>query len=98
MRSADVNPYILYSKVVGLTSAAPTTPGTTPTVDPVAQELAATRKSVNDLVRGEMKSLMNMSVLSSADKQRLAAALRRHPRHRSQHGQHGRRFGGHVSR
>ena len=71
VRSADVNPYLLYSKVVGLTSAAPTTPGTTPTVDPVAQELAATRKSVNDLVRGEMQSLMKMSVLSSADKQRL---------------------------
>jgi hypothetical protein len=75
VRSADVNPYTLYSKVVGLAAAAPApTPTggmTTPTVDPVAQELAVTRKSVNDLVRGEMKSLMNMSVLSSADKQRL---------------------------
>src|SRR4051812_13734504 len=71
VRSADVNPYLLYSKVVGLAGAAPTTPGTTPTVDPVAQELANRRKSVNDLVRGELKDLMNMSVLSAADKQRL---------------------------
>lgn len=74
VRSADVNPYLLYAKVVGLASSAPTTPTTgttTPTVDPVAQELANKRKSVNDLVRGELKSLMNMSVLSAADKQRL---------------------------
>ena len=72
VRSADVNPYLLYSKVVGLAGAAPATPGmTTPSVDPVAQELANRRKSVNDLVRAELKDLMNMSVLSSADKQRL---------------------------
>jgi hypothetical protein len=71
VRSADVNPYLLYSKVVGLAGAAPTTPGATPTADPVAQELANRRKSVNDLVRGELQSLMNMSVLSAADKQRL---------------------------
>ena len=75
VRSADVNPYLLYSKVVGLTggAAAPAAmPGATaPTTDPVAQELANKRKSVNDLVRGELKSLMNMSVLSAADKQRL---------------------------
>ena len=71
VRSADVNPYLLYSKVVGLAGAAPTTPGTTPSADPVAQELANRRKSVNDLVRGELTSLMNMSVLSTADKQRL---------------------------
>jgi len=71
VRSGDQNPYILYSKLMGLTSAAPTTPGTTPTVDPVAAELAATRKSVNDLVRGELTSLMNNSALSSDDKMRL---------------------------
>jgi Protein of unknown function (DUF1552) len=73
VRAADVNPYLLYSKVVGLPDAAgPTMPGTpTPTVDPVAQELANTRKSVNDLVRAELSSLMNMSALSAADKQRL---------------------------
>jgi len=72
VRSADVNPYLLYSKVVGLAGAAPAMPGTpAPTVDPVAQELANRRKSVNDLVRGELKDLMNMSVLSTADKARL---------------------------
>jgi hypothetical protein len=71
VRSADVNPYLLYSKVVGLAGAAPTMPGTTPAVDPVAQELANKRKSVNDLVRGELTSLMNLPVLSAADKQRL---------------------------
>jgi hypothetical protein len=74
VRSADVNPYLLYSKVVGLAGSAPTTPSTpsTPsTTDLIAQELANKRKSVNDLVRNELKSLMNMSVLSAADKQRL---------------------------
>jgi hypothetical protein len=76
VRSADVNPYLLYSKVVGLTNAAPTTPTTPttptmPTVDPIAQDLANKRKSVNDLVRAELTSLKNMSVLSAADKMRL---------------------------
>jgi len=45
--------------------------GTTTPMDPVAAELANTRKSVNDLVRGEMKSLLGNSALSSADKARL---------------------------
>jgi len=73
VRSADVNPYILYKKVVGLagTTTTPTTPGTTPTVDPIAQELANKRKSVNDLVRAELNSLMANSALSAADKNRL---------------------------
>jgi hypothetical protein len=73
VRGADVNPYLLYSKVVNLATAAPTPSGTMPmtTVDPVAAELAATQKSVNDLVRAELNSLMGMSALSSADKNRL---------------------------
>lgn len=71
VRSADTNPYLLYSKVVGLTGSAPTTPGMAPTTDPIAQELANKRKSVNDLVRGQLNSLKNMSVLSKADKDRL---------------------------
>lgn len=75
VRSADVNPYLLYSRVVGLASAAPTTP-TTPSTTPsaadvAAQEIANRRKSVNDLVRGELKSLMGMSALSAADRARL---------------------------
>ncbi len=45
-------------------------PPARPTTDPVAAELSATRKSVNDLVRAELNSLMNSSALSSADKLR----------------------------
>jgi len=74
VRAADVNPYILYSKVVGLadSGSGPTTPTTpmTPTMS-AAQELANRRKSVNDLVRGELQSLMSLSVMSGADKRRL---------------------------
>ncbi len=36
-----------------------------------AAELLASRKSVNDLVRGELNSLMALSALSAADKARL---------------------------
>jgi hypothetical protein len=68
VRAGDQNPYLLYSKLMGLTSTSST--GTT-TTDPVAAELAATRKSVNDLVRGELTSLMNNSALSKDDKDRL---------------------------
>ena len=69
VRAADLNPYTLYSRIVGLTT---TTGGsTTPTSDPVAAELISTRKSVNDLVRAELNSLKAMSALSSADKQRI---------------------------
>lgn len=72
VRSADVNPYLLYSKVVGLAGATgDTSTGGTSTVDPIAQALANRRKSVNDLVRGELKSLMGQSALSAADRQRL---------------------------
>jgi hypothetical protein len=68
VRAGDQNPYTLYSKLVGLTTATPTGGTTT---DPVAAELVATRKSVNDLVRGELNSLMGNSALSADDKQRL---------------------------
>jgi hypothetical protein len=68
VRAGDQNPYILYSKLVGLTTTSSS--GTT-TTDPVAAQLAANRKSVNDLVRGELNSLMKNPVLSSDDKQRL---------------------------
>jgi len=70
VRSADDNPYTLYSKLMGLTgsgSGGTTTPPPTGMLD----ELANSRRSVNDFVRDELKSLMGMSVLSSADKQRL---------------------------
>jgi hypothetical protein len=67
VRAADLNPYTLYSKLVGLTTSS----GGGTTTDPVAAELAATRKSVNDLVRGELKSLMANPALSAADVKRL---------------------------
>jgi len=70
VRAADVNPYLLYSKVVGLTAGGGTTGGGG-TTDPIAAELATTRKSVNDFVREELNSLMSMSALSSDDKGRL---------------------------
>ncbi len=66
-RAADVNPYILYAKLVGLIDGAG--PGTG--VDPLAAELMASRKSVNDLVRAELKALQGLSVLSRDDQLRL---------------------------
>ncbi len=65
VRAADVNPYSLYSKLIGLTS------GSDSSADPAATALATSRKSVNDLVRGELTALMNNAVLSGADRQRL---------------------------
>ena len=68
VRSGDQNPYALYSRLMGLTTT--TSTGTT-TTDPAAAQLAATRKSINDLVKGELNSLMNNSALSSDDRGRL---------------------------
>jgi hypothetical protein len=68
VRSADDNPYTLYSKLVGLTTSTGTT---TPAGNNMANELITSRKSVNDLVRNELNSLMGMAALSSDDKQRL---------------------------
>ncbi|MEI9952713.1 MAG: DUF1552 domain-containing protein [Pseudomonadota bacterium] len=70
VRAATDNPYTLYSKLIGLTTSAPTTTPTDGAAD-AAAELLSSRKSVNDLVRGELKSLMGLSALSAADKQRL---------------------------
>lgn len=50
----------------------PTEPTNPTPMDPgIANELATTRKSVNDLVRAELNYLMNRPQLSSADKLRL---------------------------
>jgi hypothetical protein len=68
VRSADTNPYLLYSRIVGLTGSAP---GAAATVNPIAQELVTRRRSVNDLVRGELKDLMGLTVLSADDRHRL---------------------------
>ena len=67
VRAADDNPYTLYSKLVGLTQSG--SGGST--ADPAAAELIATRKSVNDLVRGQIKDLLKNPKLSAADRQRL---------------------------
>jgi hypothetical protein len=66
VRSADDNPYTLYSKLVGLTGS-----GGAPTTDALADELLASRKSVNDLVRAELNGLLGMSALSQDDRLRL---------------------------
>jgi hypothetical protein len=64
VRPADDNPYTLYTKLVGLTQS-------TGTVSPVASELVATRKSVNDFVHAELSGLLNDTRLSGADRVRL---------------------------
>jgi hypothetical protein len=66
VRSADDNPYTLYSKLMGLTGT-----GAPPPPAGMMDELATSRKSVNDFVLDELNSLMGMSVLSSDDKKRL---------------------------
>jgi hypothetical protein len=68
VRPADDNPYTLYAKLVGLLGS---DSGGNPVTDPIAEELIATRKSVNDLVRDELKALMANPALSSDDKKRL---------------------------
>ncbi len=69
VRPADDNPYTLYSKLVGLIGTDPGDGGDT--TDPIAAELLTSRKSVNDLVRDELKSLMANPALSADDKLRL---------------------------
>jgi Protein of unknown function (DUF1552) len=68
VRSADDNPYTLYAKLTGLISPSGSS---TSNADQVQAELLRSRKSVNDLVRAELTSLMSLSALSAADKQRL---------------------------
>ena len=68
VRAADDNPYTLYSKVVGLTTSGGMS---TPAADAMANELLQSRKSINDMVRGELNDLMALPQLSSADQQRL---------------------------
>jgi hypothetical protein len=66
VRSADDNPYTLYTKLMGLGGD-----GGGGATDPLAAELLASRKSVNDLVRGELNGLLGSAALSGDDKQRL---------------------------
>jgi hypothetical protein len=66
VRAADDNPYTLYNKLV--TGGALTDGGGG---NPITDELLATRKSVNDLVGEELKSLINNPLCSQEDKLRL---------------------------
>jgi hypothetical protein len=64
IRAAETNPYILYAQLVGLATPSGT-------VDPLAEELMGSRKSVNDLVRKQLKRLQGLSSLSADDQHRL---------------------------
>jgi hypothetical protein len=65
IRAADTNPYTLYAQLVGLADP------NTGAVDPLAAELVTSRKSVNDLVREQLRRLQGLSRLSADDQQRL---------------------------
>lgn len=63
VRAADNNPWTAYQRLVGLGPAAG---------DTMAQQLLVNRrKSVNDLLRAQIKDLQGRKELSAADKQRL---------------------------
>jgi hypothetical protein len=64
LRPAEQNPYKLYLELMGLA-----TPGGGMTE--AARRLALSRNSIHDLVRDDLRTLMDSSRLSSADRQRL---------------------------
>jgi hypothetical protein len=61
------NPYELYAQLVGFVGP----DGMTPATRATAQQLLQSRKSVHDLVQGELTSLMQHPRLGSADRQKL---------------------------
>jgi hypothetical protein len=65
---ANDNPYKLYQELIGLVGPDGTM---TPENEAAARLLAESRKSVHDLVRDEMKTLMGSSRLSASDRERL---------------------------
>ena len=65
VRAAEGNPYNVYQRLAGLLD-----PGTGEPTG-MGDKLALRRKSVNDLIRSELKSLMARPELSKADKERL---------------------------
>lgn len=73
VRSAESNPYNVYKDLMGLAGSSPAVSQPTDPMDmqPIVDELAVRRTSVNDLVREEIKSLQMQSVLSQADRDRL---------------------------
>lgn len=68
VRAANDNPYKLYQELTGMALPGGTM---TPDGEQAARLLLESRKSVHDLVRGELTSLMNDPRLSSADHRRL---------------------------
>lgn len=68
VRSADDNPYNLYSKLVGLASSSG---NMTPAAGAMADQLLVSRRSVNDLVRAQLNELLGRPQLSTADRQRI---------------------------
>jgi hypothetical protein len=72
VRSAEGNPYNVYQDLVGLTSPGGSGgSGGTGGGGGMADRLALRRKSVNDLVREELNSLINRPRISTEDKRRL---------------------------
>lgn len=65
VRAAEGNPYNVYLDLAGLLDNSTGTP------TPMADYLFERRKSVNDLVRGDLSSLLNGRRISYADRQRL---------------------------
>jgi hypothetical protein len=71
VRAAEGNPWNAYQRLVGLLQPGTGTGGTGGTGSTAADQLVLQRKSVNDLVRGEMQALLSRTDLSMADRQRL---------------------------
>jgi len=67
VRAAEGNPYNVYQRLVGLAMPG----GGGGSGGGMANQLLLQRKSVNDLVRADMQSLLSRSDLSAADRQRL---------------------------
>lgn len=61
LRPAEDDPYVAYQKLFGLSTLPPE----------ALEKLRQQRKSVNDLVRGEMEALLSRGDLSKADRDRL---------------------------
>ena len=61
LRGADNDPFVAYKRMTGLTSADPAT----------VSQVATRRQSVNDLVRGQLKSFLARTDLSAEDRRRL---------------------------
>jgi len=62
------NPYTLYQELIGLTTAGG---GKTPSAESAARLLLESRKSIHDLVREDLVTLIKNPRLSSADRERL---------------------------